>query len=130
MRLAGKRASILDSMDSAGRFADRLQPDTYARDEVIQLDYGDPNAAVAVPERLFARAQCMAQAYELHLFPTVDIYSRTRLNRPQCETLLEEINFIAMVSNDELLREHLGQLQTLVSACVAVPQRELCIKGP
>jgi hypothetical protein len=112
------------------RFADRLRADTYARDEVVQLDYGDPTSAVAMPERLFGRAQSVARAYELHLLPTIDIYSRTRLNRPQCETLLDEINFIAMVSNDELLREHLGRLQRLVSACVAAPQRDLFIEGP
>jgi len=112
------------------RFADRFLVDTYARDEVVQLDYGDPTSAVAVPERLFARAQCIARAYDLHLLPTIDIYSRTRLNRPQCETLLDEIDFIAMVSNDQLLREHLGRVQSLVSACIRVPQRELFIEGP
>jgi hypothetical protein len=112
------------------RFADRFLADTYARDEPVQLDCGDVISAVAVPERLFARAQCMARAYELHVLPTIDIYTRTRLNRPQCEALLDEINFIAMVSNDELLLEHLGRVQRLVSACVGGPQRELFIEGP
>ena len=112
------------------RFADRFLADTYARDETVQLDYGDATSAVAIPERLFARAQCVATAYELHLLPTIDIYSRTRLSRPQCETLLDEITFIAMVSNDELLREHLGHVQSLVSACLGAPGRELFIEGP
>jgi hypothetical protein len=117
-------------MVSTDRFADRFLPDTYARDEGVQLDYGDPTSAVAVPERLFARAQCLARAYELHLLPTIDIHSRTRLSRAQCETLLDEINFIAMVSNDELLLEQLRRVQMLASACVAAPQRELFIEGP
>lgn len=117
-------------MAPADRFADRFLAETYARDEVVQLGYGDAVSTVRVPERLFARAQCVARAYELHLLPTIDIYSRTRLNGPQCEALLDEISFIAMVSNDDLLREHLGRVQTVVSACARVPQRELIIEGP
>ena len=117
-------------MAPTDRFADRFLADTYARDEPVQLDCGDPISAVAVPERLFARAQSVARAYEPHVLPTIDIYTRTRLNRPQCETLLDEINFIATVSNDELLLEHLARVQRLVSACVAAPQRELFIEGP
>ena len=112
------------------RFADRLLADTYQRDECVQLAYGDASSAVVVPERLFARAQCLAQAYELHLLPAIDINSSTRLNGPQCETLLDEIAFIATLSNDELLRQHLEQIQRLVSACAGVPPRELLIEGP
>ncbi len=112
------------------RFADRFLADTYAGDEPVQFDCGEDTSAVTLPERLFARAQCVARAYELHLLPTIDIYSRTRLNRPQCETLLDEINFIAMVSNDELLRDHLRRVQRLVSACIAAPQGHLFIEGP
>jgi hypothetical protein len=121
---------MLSWMVSTERFADRILADTYAQDEVVQLDYGDVTSAVFVPERLFARAQCVARAYELHLLPVIDICSKTRLNRAQCETLLDEIEFIAMVVNDELLHVHLGRMQTLVSACVAAPQRELFIEGP
>jgi hypothetical protein len=69
-------------------------------------------------------------AYELHLLPTIDIYTKTRLNRAQCETFLDEIVFVGMVSNDDLLREHLGHVQGVAAACVAVPQRELIIEGP
>ena len=111
------------------RFADRFLADTYARDEPVQLDCGDAISAVAVPERLFARAQCLARAYEMHVLPTVDIYTRTRPNRVQCETLLDKINFIAMVSNDELLREHLGRVQRLVSACVGGPNANCSSRG-
>jgi len=117
-------------MVPTARFADRLLPETYAEDEVVQLDCGVPESAVAVPERLFARAQGIARAYELHLLPSIDIHSRTPLNRLQCETLLDEFEFIAAVSNDDLLREHLVRVRSVVSACVRVPQRELVIEGP
>jgi hypothetical protein len=60
----------------------------------------------------------------------VNRIGRRSWNRPQCETLLDEIAFVAVVSNDELLREHLGRMQRLVSACVGVSQRELFIEGP
>jgi len=125
-----RRESILGVMPPTDRFADRLLADTYAGDEGVQLGFGDVSAAMLVPERLFTRAQCMARAYELHLLPTIDIYSQTRLNRPQCETLLDEIDFIATVSNDELLREHLSHAQRVISACLGAPQRELFIVGP
>jgi len=117
-------------MTNDDRFADRLLADTYEQDEPVQLDYGDVQRAVLVPERLFGRAQCLARAYDLHLFPTIDIYTKTRLNRAQCETLLDEIAFVASVSNDELLREHLVRIQEVVATCIRLPQCELCIEGP
>jgi hypothetical protein len=114
-------------MPPADRFTDRFLADTYGRDEGVQLDYGDVSSAVVVPERLFGRAQCIARAYELRLLPTIDIYSKTRLNRGQCETLLDEIAFIGMVANDDLLREYLDRVRGVVAACIGVPQRELII---
>ena len=117
-------------MTNDDRFADRLLADTYGKDERVQLDYGDLERAVIVPERLFGRAQCVARAYELHLLPAIEIYAKTRLSRAQCEALLDEIAFVAMVSNDELLRDHLARIQGVVASCVRLPQCELCIEGP
>jgi hypothetical protein len=56
-------------MPPADRFVDRLLPDTYQGDEAVQLDYGDASAAVVVPERIFARVQCMARGQELRIEP-------------------------------------------------------------
>jgi hypothetical protein len=66
----------------------------------------------------------------LRLPPTINLYFRTRLNRPPCETLLDEVDFIAVVSNDELLREHRRRAHGVVLVCVRVPQRELVIDEP
>ncbi len=83
-----------------------------------------------VPERLFVRAQCIARAYELHLLPTIDIKRKTKLARAQCELLLDEIAFVATVSNDELLEAHLRRIQEIVAACARHPERVLSIEGP
>jgi hypothetical protein len=43
IRTAAKASKrILRSMLPTDRFADRFLADRYARDEVVQLDYGDP----------------------------------------------------------------------------------------
>jgi len=117
-------------MTNDDRFADRLLADTYRNDEGVRLDYGDLERAVFVPERLFGRAQCLARAYDLHLLPAIDIYTKTRLDRAQCEVLLDEIVFVARVSNDELLRVHLARIQDVVASSVRLARCELCIEGP
>lgn len=104
--------------------------DTYSGDEPVELDCGDPSSTVFIPERLFARAQSVASAYELHLLPTINIYSTTRLNRLQCATLLDEVMLLGRVLNDDLLHEHLGRIHVLLSTCVGRPQGELVITGP
>src|SRR5262249_41654594 len=119
----------LPTMSAVDRFADRLVAETYEKDEGVQLDAGDPSTAVIVPERLFARAQVIASASNLHLLPTIDIYRSTQLNGPQCEAMLEEIAFVASVSTDDLLREQLARMQQLVRACV-LGRKDLHIEGP
>jgi hypothetical protein len=110
------------------RFADRFLAETYRGDEPVQLTCR--GSAVLVPERLFARAQSVARAYELHLLPAIDIYASTRLNRVQCVTLLEEIALVASVLSDGLLREHLSQVYSLVSTCIGLSEGEVIIEGP
>jgi hypothetical protein len=117
-------------MPNVERFADRLLAETYEQEECVQLDYGDPGAAAFVPERLFARAQCVARAYDLHLLPVIDIYRKTRLNRAQCEAMLDEVAFVARVTNDDVLHGHLTRIQEVVLTCIGLPQRELVIDGP
>jgi len=116
-------------MAEGNPFADRLLAETYAQDEGVQLDYAGSEMAI-IPERLFGRAQCVARGYDLHVLPAIDIHTKTRLHRSQCETLLDEIAFIAMVSSDELLREKLVEMRTLVAQFLGSPQRELFVEGP
>jgi hypothetical protein len=116
-------------MPSVDRFADRLVAQTYEHDEPVRFDVGDPSTTVFVPERLFARVQGVARAYELHLLPAIDICGTTHLNRAQCETLLEEVAFVASISTDGLLHKHLARIQEAARICV-LGHGELRIDGP
>jgi hypothetical protein len=116
-------------MHSTSRYADRFSADTYRNDEPVELRCGAA-AAVVLPERLFARAQNVARAYDLHLLPVIDVYSTTRLNRLQCATLLDEIAMIEGMLKDPLLVQHLAQIRGLLATCVGLPEGELVIQGP
>lgn len=80
------------------RFADRLDPATYADDdEVVGVFESDPSEADALwlSARLFRRLIGVARAYELHALPLLDDPDPVRLNRARCEALLDEIAFVA-----------------------------------
>ena len=110
-------------------FQDRLEADRYATDECVEIRaLGREHS---LPERLFARVQNIAQAYELRLLPTVDVYSTTRLTPEQCRGLTDEIAFLRTVISDPLLDLHLTKLLEIADACArsAVPT-DLTIEGP
>lgn len=58
--------------------------------------------ALWISERLFARLTQVAGAYELHTLPTLVGPDPIRLNRARCESLLEEIAFVAERLHDPL----------------------------
>jgi hypothetical protein len=108
---------------------DRFVSDRYARDESVRITAA--GGAHSVPERLFGRAQKVAEAYELHLLPTIDPYARTQLTKEQCRTLGEELAFIRSVVSDTLLQSHLDRLLELARECVTSPfASEFLIEGP
>ncbi len=84
-----------------------------------------------MPEGLFARAQSIARAYNLHLLPVIEVYAETTLNKAQCVTLLEEVQFVGRVVNDHLLAEHLLALeQMLVAGVNSSGPAAILIEGP
>ena len=111
------------------RLRDRFTPDRYADDEPVKVGaLGDEHH---VPERLFTRTQQIAAAYELHLLPVLDIYTRTELTREQCHTLADELTFIRDLIADPLLDQHLGALLALADACRHSPEPAmLTVEGP
>jgi hypothetical protein len=116
-------------------FADRFSPATYAADEPVCLTLSTSSrsvrCSVELPESLFSRAQSIACAYNLHLLPVIEIHAETSLNKAQCVTLLEEVRFIATVVNDELLVEHLRNIESLLSVGVeSVGPAAVLIEGP
>jgi len=87
-----------DAQVPMDRFADRLDPATYADDdEVVGVYESDPSEADALwlSARLFRRLTGVAQAYELHALPLLDDPDPVRLNRARCEAVLDEIAFVA-----------------------------------
>lgn len=84
-----------------------------------------------MPESLFARAQSIARAYDLHLLPAIELYAETTLNKAQCVTLLEEVQFVGRVVNDHLLAQHLLSLERMLLAGVnAAGPTAILIEGP
>jgi hypothetical protein len=96
----------------------------YEEDEPVDVraHRGSRRASVrrehAVPERLFARIISLADAYELHLLPTLDVYGPFELDQRQAQTLVEELDFLQPVVNDELLAAHLAALHDVALWCV------------
>src|SRR5438477_2646333 len=110
------------------QFSDRFRSDSYAEDEPVAISAN--GQAHSVPERLFTRLQQIAGAYELHLLPSIDIYTRTVLDGERCEAFVDEVAFVAEVVNDPLLRPHVDQLIALGKSCLSRGNAELTIDGP
>ncbi len=120
-----------------GRYDDRFLAETYANDEPVgvglssEVPAGSYSYSLWIPERLFARIQFLAKAYELHLLPTLDPYGETELVRSQAETLIEELSFLGDVASDALLTRYLDDLTELGERCLRSPGEErVRIEGP
>ena len=87
------------------RFADRLDPSTYAADPdtVAVFESGHADAdALWLPARLFRRLTHVAAAYELHSLPLLGGPEPVELNRARCESVLDEVAFVAERLDDAL----------------------------
>jgi len=86
-------------------FADRLEAATYENDDgmvgIFELSPSDPDA-VWFSERLFWRLRNVAVAYELHTLPMLGGSEPVELNRPMCQSLLDELAFVSDRLNDPL----------------------------
>jgi hypothetical protein len=100
------------------RFLDRFDPATYADDEPVCLFLVEGvggDTEVWVPERLWHRLQAIASAYHLHLLPVLGWSRDPRfINAQQCQTLVDELEFVATVVDDALLN---ALIQELVKLC-------------
>lgn len=87
------------------RFANRLDPATYADDDevvgVFESDASEPDA-LWLSARLFRRLTGVARAYELHALPLLDDPDPVILNRARCEAVVDEIEFVAERLDDPL----------------------------
>lgn len=85
------------------RFADRLDASTYQGDDdvvgVYEFDAADQDS-LWLSGRLFRRLTDVAVAYELHTLPLLGGSDPVRLDRVQCQSLLDELAFLAERLND------------------------------
>ena len=131
-------SSSVDTIRTFGlmdRYGDRLEASTYKDDEPVGAgpaqDPGEYEGWIWIPDRLFARMQHVAKAYELHVLPRLDPYARNSLRREQVESLLDEIEFLGKVVDDPVVRAQLEQLRNVALKVVREPIRtELVIEGP
>jgi hypothetical protein len=93
-------------------YADRLQPETYADDEVVGVFRTAHSEADAVwlSVRLFRRLTSTASGYELHVLPQLGGRELVRLMKPQVEALLDEVVFVGDRLNDKVARTTAGTL--------------------
>jgi hypothetical protein len=80
------------------RFADRLDAATYEGDDdtvgIWERSRGDTDA-LWLSGRLFRRLTTVAAAYELHTLPMLGGTDPEELNKVRCESLMEELAFVA-----------------------------------
>ena len=115
------------------RFADRLDPATYAQDEPVGAGTSDDYSGwVYVPDRLFERIQHLARAYDLHVLPGLDPYHRNELDHDRTTGLIEELEFLGDVVNDPPLLKAIEVLRNAASLAARNPlaSRMFLIEGP
>jgi len=106
------------------RFADRLDAATYEHDDdvvgVFEPDSGDEDS-LWLSARLFGRLTAVASAYELHTLPMVGGSEPVQLNRHRCESLLDELTFVAERLDDPLAVSTAQAITDYVAARVRRP---------
>lgn len=106
------------------RFADRLDPATYANDDghvgVFESDPAEEDS-LWISERLFQRLAAVATAYELHTLPMLGGSDPVTLSRARCESLLDELAFVADRLDDPLAASTAQGIQGYVAARIHRP---------
>lgn len=105
------------------RFADRLDATTYEDDEVIGIYEVVPDEADSLwlSERLVQRLARVAAAYELHTLPTIGGPDPVALNQQRCQSLLDELAFIAERLDDPVATNTAQAIQDYVAVRVRRP---------
>lgn len=106
------------------RFADRLDPATYSEDDgTVSVFESDPGAkdSLWISERLFRRLAAVASGYELHTLPMLGGPDPVRLNWQRCQSLLDELAFVAERLNDPIASSTAQVIQDFIAARVRRP---------
>lgn len=122
-RRASDEQGCDDVAVTAARFADRLDAATYEDDEVVGVFENDPGEpdSLWLSERLFHRLTAVAKGYELHTLPMLGGSDPVRLNQQRCQSLLDELAFIAERLDDPLAAKTAQAIQDYVAVRVRRP---------
>ncbi len=115
------------------RFADRLDPATYADEEPVRLWLveGTPADELYLPEALWHRLRMVAAAYHLHLLPILDgLSDPVFLSASQCGALVDETDFVAARVDDALLMEVISAVRQLATRARGASKNALGIEFP
>ena len=101
------------------RFADRLDPATFASDEPVEFRTSSQAVGTGtfLPEGVLARVRSLGVAYDLHVLENlITPYEAVELEWPQAESLLAEIEFLAEVVNDPVVSDAVTSISLVVAA--------------
>lgn len=111
------------------RYPDRFESARFENDEPIELRaVSEPiGSGQMVPEGIFARLVLAGRAYDLHVLGSVLTWGQVcTINSLQCESLLDELAFVAELLNDPLVAGAVAEIEGTVARC-ARSGRELTI---
>ena len=126
-------------MPTDSSLADRLDPSRFADDEPVELAIADhdtaaedipPDRWVLVSNRLFGRLILLGRAYGLHFASLVDSIGDTSLDAGQCESVLEELQFLSEVVSDPALSEVFAKLIPRVDRVARNWNERLYVRPP
>jgi hypothetical protein len=114
-------------------YFDRIDPQTYANDEPIHFWIQEDVAGardVWIPERIWYRIVNVGRAYDLHLLPLSlpNENDHVFFNGQQSESLVDELEFVASILEDELVRDAIVKLQPFLTE--ARRHKGMGIEGP
>jgi len=121
------------------RFRERLDPGSFADDEVVGIAAVEAALSVTevpegswifVSERLYERLLNLGRAYSLHFAALLDLHGETKLNSVQCESFLEEVEFLDEVILDPAISEVLAKLVARLMEVARRPNMVILFSPP
>lgn len=104
----------------SSRFDNRYDARTYANDEPVKVFVVEGTGIDSefwLPERLWHRIRLVAAAFELHLLPAIDGRpDLVTLNWLQCESLLDELEFLSFALEDSLMDTIINGIVNIVES--------------
>ena len=115
------------------RYNNRFDITNYENDPECEIGLFDnaliENKSIVVSERILGRLISIGAAYELHVIPMFNLYDEVYFNEHQCENMIGELEFIEYVVNDDILRDFISEVKSIVLECVRANGRYALLVG-